>query len=1079
MHATPATKPGPTFLALVGFLFFIGFAVRIAPMFDFDDRLLRQYPTEDGYFMLTIARNLVLGKGLAVSDGEIPTNGVQPFTTLLWTIPFLLSDGDRKSGVTGVLIFQILISFGAAFLLYRLTRKVLHDRPEREYAAMLAAAVWLSSKLTVAHSMNCLETGLYGLIVFAVALIFVEVQPPAPGWSLKRNLGVGFLLGVAFWVRNDAVFLILAACLTHLFYARSLGMEGVWRRFLETLIFGSTSVIVASPWLIHNYIKFGHIMPISGRAETITREYVGVNIPDLLPTLLEYASAVVAIPEPIEDHVLGWTGSGVVVLLLFALLPRVWKRATQTERGMLFLGMVYLGCFLMFYGLFFGAGWFMARYMFPVAGLLYVLWASVIVRLSATAIERGYGQLTIFAGAGLVALTGFLHLRTYRYGDEHLHFQVVKWVQQNVPDEVWVGAIQTGTLGFFHDRTINLDGKVNPNAYEALRDKRMAEYVVESEIEYLADWVGMIAWLEMPLVDANFKVLVYEPAENLTVLRRRASRRRSRHSLALSQDALDVARKRYMSAISEAEARVAEDPENVSHKNGLWIAYMGMGRQAVLAGEGVEASGYFEKAISLAESIVAAQPLFVQGKIQLAATYSELGDVQRVAGNLDAAITFFEKALALRLALHQADRGNTQWERDLAVAHAELAEVARVARNYDKAAQHFEEDFNIRRDMARKEPDNVAAQSELSMALNQLGELALEREDLDGAQRHFTQSMAVMAGLVQRDASTIQWQRDLGVIYRRLAEVARTAGNEEQSRSYSAQANDIARTLRTLGAHRVGDTFERTLELGRAMLGEEDIQSPRRQRGVAQSDVRMGDDARLRGEYDKARELYDRALKIYRELLHHDNTNPQWRHEMFELLINRGDVTADLKEARAFFEQAEDEAQNIANEYPMNAQWQRDLAIAYSKLGLNLKSAGEEARASEYFERARQHNKRDIGAAYHALGRTAQEAGDQVLAREYLEKAFAIRSKLVTLDSQNPSKHRELLLTCYRLMLLADARGDRESSRKYLDEQNQILDHFKQHRLYTYDRVVQQIREAVEHYAAGAPPTTGLPPKPL
>jgi hypothetical protein len=97
-------------------------------------------------------------------------------------------------------------------------------------------------------------------------------------------------------------------------------------------------------------------------------------------------------------------------------------------------------------------------------------------------------------------------------------------VKANVDESTWVGAIQTGTLGFFHDKTINLDGKVNIAAYEALSNAQLAEYVVnDTKIEYLADWVGILDWRNMPLIAERFEVVVERPDINLGVLRRKTA----------------------------------------------------------------------------------------------------------------------------------------------------------------------------------------------------------------------------------------------------------------------------------------------------------------------------------------------------------------------------------------------------------------------------------------------------------------------------------------------------------------------------------------------------------------------------
>ena len=76
----------------------VGTAARVAPLFDQGGRLFRQFPSEDGYLMLTMARNMALGHGLSVSNGTVATNGTQPAVTALGAVLFVLADGDKRAG---------------------------------------------------------------------------------------------------------------------------------------------------------------------------------------------------------------------------------------------------------------------------------------------------------------------------------------------------------------------------------------------------------------------------------------------------------------------------------------------------------------------------------------------------------------------------------------------------------------------------------------------------------------------------------------------------------------------------------------------------------------------------------------------------------------------------------------------------------------------------------------------------------------------------------------------------------------------------------------------------------------------
>jgi hypothetical protein len=51
-----------------------------------------------------------------------------------------------------------------------------------------------------------------------------------------------------------------------------------------------------------------------------------------------------------------------------------------------------------------------------------------------------------------------------------------------------VGAIQSGTLGFFIDGAYNLDGKVSPSALQARKQNALIRFMLEHEIELMVDY---------------------------------------------------------------------------------------------------------------------------------------------------------------------------------------------------------------------------------------------------------------------------------------------------------------------------------------------------------------------------------------------------------------------------------------------------------------------------------------------------------------------------------------------------------------------------------------------------------------
>ncbi len=162
--------------------------------------------------MMTIARNMALGLGM--STGTQLTNGTQPLVTFLWAGAYWLEQGDKIQSIVWIILIQLMIALGAAFLLGRGCLKMLQHCFYKCQIAALAAATWFASLVAAWHTMYGLETGLYGLAVIWIAIL---VSTSRQDWSWSYSIWLGFLLGVTFWIRNDAALLIFAVCLTHLF----------------------------------------------------------------------------------------------------------------------------------------------------------------------------------------------------------------------------------------------------------------------------------------------------------------------------------------------------------------------------------------------------------------------------------------------------------------------------------------------------------------------------------------------------------------------------------------------------------------------------------------------------------------------------------------------------------------------------------------------------------------------------------------------------------------------------------------------------------------------------------------------
>jgi hypothetical protein len=374
--------------------------------------------------------------------------------------------------------------------------------------------------------MNGLETGIYWFASLATVWLYaylVDVRQDQFRW--RDRVVLGLMLGLTFLARNDAVFLIAGLLAAHLFVAGNSQCSTFKNRFTDCLVAGVVSILVAAPWLLNNLVKFGSIVPISGTAQSHSAGF-GHNIAMVPANIFEQLMLYQPIPRHLEAHwgvaLLSIASVGVVLGIFWCAIGRysLIKRRVCIAVGL------FGSALSLYYGLFFGAPHFLSRYLSVLSPFLWlatvtVVWALVLMILRDSRHQRAIAFCFVLLGllsGSIVAGKDFID------GKQHAHRQVVDWVEAHVPEAIWVGAVQTGTLGYFHDRTVNLDGKVNPAALQRIRqDGDVRGYVLESEIQYLVDWEDLSRWVSSgasPAFKQQFELIVHDVPRNLAVIRR-------------------------------------------------------------------------------------------------------------------------------------------------------------------------------------------------------------------------------------------------------------------------------------------------------------------------------------------------------------------------------------------------------------------------------------------------------------------------------------------------------------------------------------------------------------------------------
>jgi hypothetical protein len=395
---------------------------------------------------------------------------------------------------------------------------------EQPLRAGLAALLYLAAPLMLNHAYNGLETG---CVMFFYAAIARWMQTERDT-SLAGLAGLGVLIGLLVLARIDAAFVAVALGLNEL--------RRAWRRGSASILgrgalLGGVALLVSLPWWLYNTIYFGSPMPTSGTAQQAwALEWLRLEHAEwalrvvLFPWLFAGAheSAIgIDMPIPFAPGYMTMTLTGflrtvalvtIVIVLwralghggavreLRAATPTQAARARRTLEFAACFGLAYLAL-LAYYAFSFIAYWFYYRYFAPLALVAFVVMPILAARMPAAASMRWAAAPAVVL-VGQIALLTALAMVGRGLGGNTVYHDQVALIRDHVPPDAFVAAGQSGTLGFFRDRVINTDGKVNRDALAY--QERMWDYLRQRDIKWFADWPFYVSkYLGVPLDPAT------------------------------------------------------------------------------------------------------------------------------------------------------------------------------------------------------------------------------------------------------------------------------------------------------------------------------------------------------------------------------------------------------------------------------------------------------------------------------------------------------------------------------------------------------------------------------------------------
>lgn len=431
--------------------------------------------TEDAFYSLSVARNIALGNGITI-DGEMLTNGFQPLYTFLIATPiYYFNQGDRIESLRWLYVANTFIILLTTLLISSIAYGTQKENKKLR-RAFLCGLLYLSAAGLWRFHYNGLETG---FLLFMYTLSWFYYQRVGVH-SLVRAFCFGILLGFLVFTRIDAGFFVLVVVLAEL-----LNRESVFLKRLQRVLFiGIPVLVVVSPWFSYNYFYFGSLTPSSG----IAQEKSGVTVKKILAMF----EALCEVLTP--TFFLGqWEGGWSIVIRLcilgffcFLALPIVRKGKlfvddynNRTFRYASYLLLTYI-LLVMWYLFQSVATWFYPRYLAPVA-LLAILLITLIVENSSKRVRTAC-YIAVLLVSLQIPLFVYWHHTNQVFRGSIYYNQELSLVKEYVPEGVLLGADESGTVGYFRDGVVNLDGKVN---FEVIKRRHhLLSYLQEKGIHW-------------------------------------------------------------------------------------------------------------------------------------------------------------------------------------------------------------------------------------------------------------------------------------------------------------------------------------------------------------------------------------------------------------------------------------------------------------------------------------------------------------------------------------------------------------------------------------------------------------------
>jgi hypothetical protein len=453
------------------------------------DTIARVLPTEDAFYALSVSRHAAIGDGIT-ADGVSDTNGFQPLWVALNVPLYAIAGGDRYLGLRLSQWLGTLLFLAFVVLIALLARALVRRHGGEGTIAAAAAAIVAAGSVSIFRLFhNGLETGVT-LVALAGAVLILDRWER---WTPRRVILAGLLLGALAWARIDEVVFVAAFGAVATFRARRRLRDAI-----GPLAACAIAALLLMPWLAWNVHLDGSPMPSSGKAESAHVDVL-VNAGAALRALGAWSAPPLLRPSLHDDAmILSYVLSGVALLLALGAARYVLRRRREPLGSGTLALMLFCGFLVYWYIAKFGPWWFLERYLAPLLLLTIPFLASAlelskprrraIPVLACVVLVANVPLFVVLAFGPSWPPPAWAARETNLGTHTNLNYEEqYAWVREHVNPQCVVAAYETGTLVYFRDRTVNMDGKVDHAALAARMAGKAPEYVDRRRVDVMMD----------------------------------------------------------------------------------------------------------------------------------------------------------------------------------------------------------------------------------------------------------------------------------------------------------------------------------------------------------------------------------------------------------------------------------------------------------------------------------------------------------------------------------------------------------------------------------------------------------------